>query len=201
MQSKRFSRMCTAWPRLYLLVGSLLVSGLGCETSNRLGEGQVSTAAGQSDNHGYALLAELCGDEKDVSKLRLLKRERPELKALLQEIASTNRVALEALQRFAKADPSLDLKDRGLPIAEVATRKAISKTKQKAILGSKGKDLELQLLLDQNEAITYGSHLAGVVALSESNPQRRQFLDQLARALGVLQQRVLEMLASGYLAG
>jgi hypothetical protein len=199
MQSKRALWVWVAWPGLCFSFGCLLVAGSGCETSERQGEAEIRPVAGQSDHHGYALLADLCGDEKDVSKLRFLKRERPELKALLQEIAATNRVAYGALQRFAKADPALNLKDKGLPAAEVAARKAISKSKESAILSSKGKDLEVQLLLDQNEALTYGSHLASVIGLTEPDLHRREFLEQLAATLGRLQQRVLRMLSSGYM--
>lgn len=196
MRFTRALRLWVTWPGLCLSLGCLLLAGFGCETSN-LGRSEVRSAAGQSDNHGYALLADLCGDEKDLSKLRFFKRERPELKALLQEIAETNRAAYERLQRFAKADPALNLKDKGLPAAEVAARKAISKFKESAILSSKGKDLEMQLLLDQNEALTYGSHLARIIAQAESDPQRRQFLEQLTGDLGTLQRRVLTMLSAG----
>ena len=93
MQSIRAWLVRMAWAVLCLSLGCLLMADSGCETSRRLGEAEIRPVAGQSDNHGYALLADLCGDEKDVSKLRFLKRERPELKALLQEIASSNRVA------------------------------------------------------------------------------------------------------------
>ena len=172
--------------------------GSGCETSDRPRRADNKPLVVQSDSYGYALLADLCGDEKDVSKLRFFKSERAELKALLQEIASTNRVAYEALQRFAKANPAINLKDMGLPASEVGTRKTISKSKESAILSSKGKELEVQLLLDQNEALTYGSHLARVIAQTESDPQRRAFLEQLSAALGALQERVLKMLSSGY---
>jgi len=198
MRAKRVLWVWAAWPWLWLSFGCLLVAGWGCETFNRPEKASVAPVGGRSDQHGYALLADLCGDEKDVSKLRFLKRERPELKALLQEIAETNRVAHDTLQRFAKAAPALNLKDTGLPAEEVAARKAISKFKEKTILSSKGKELEVQLLLAQNEALTYGSHLAGVIAQAEADPQRREFLEQLAATLGRLQQRVLRMLSSGY---
>ena len=198
MRAKRALWVWTAWPPLCLSLGCLLLAGAVCEASERPGKAEIRPVAGQFDHHGYALLADLCGDEKDVSKLRFLKRERPELKALLQEIAATNRIAHETLQRFAKADPALDLKDIGLPAAEVAARKAISKFKEKAILSSKGKELEVQLLLDQSEALTYGAHLAGVIAMAEPDAQRREFLEQLAVTLGKLQQRILRTLSSGY---
>ena len=179
------------------LCGCLLV-GQGCKTSDGFRNAEAGPVAGQGDSHGYALLADLVGDEKDVAKLRFIKRERPELKALLLEIAATNRAAFKALEQFAKADPTLNLKDQGLPAADAAARKAVSKYKEKAILSNKGKDLEVQLLLDQNEGLTYGSHLARVVAQTESNPQRREFLERLAASLGALQQKVVEMLSSGY---
>jgi hypothetical protein len=198
MRAKRALWVWVAWPGLWLSYGCLLVAGSGCETFNRPAKAGVAPVGGRSDQHGDALLADLCGDEKDVSKLRFLKRERPELNALLQEIAATNRVAYETLQRFRKADPAPNLKDTGLPAAEVAARNAISKFKEKAILSSKGKELEVQLLLDQNEALTYGSHLAAVIALAEPDPRRREFLEELAATLGRLQQRVLRMLSSGY---
>jgi hypothetical protein len=198
MQAKQVRRAWTAWLRFCLSFGFLLLVGPGCETSEHVRKPDIRLAARQSDNHGYALLADLCGDEKDVSKLRFFKSERAELKALLQEIASTNRVAYEALQRFAKANPAINLKDMGLPASEVGTREAISKSKESAILSSKGKELEVQLLLDQNEALTYGSHLARVIARTESDPQRRAFLEQLSATLGALQERVLKMLSSGY---
>ncbi len=194
----QFMRVWTAWLGVCLSLGCLLLAGSGCETSGGQRKAEIRPVAGHADNHAYALLADLCGDEKDVSKLRFLKRERPELKGLLQEIAATNRIAYEALQKFAKGDPALNLKDKGLPATEVAARAAISKFKEKAILSSKGKELELELLLDQSEALTYGSHLASVIAAAEPDPQRRQFLQRLAINFGILQQKVLSMLSSGY---
>jgi hypothetical protein len=198
MRAKRALSVWAAWLRLWLSFGCLLVAGSGCGTFDGAGKAEVRPVVGQPEHHGYALLSDLCGDEKDVSKLRFFKRERPELKALLQEIAETNRVAHDTLQRFAKADPAINLKDLGLPAAEVAARKAISKFKEKAILSNKGKELEVQLLLDQNEALTYGALLASVIAPAEPDAHRREFLEQLAATFGRLQQRVLGLLSSGY---
>jgi hypothetical protein len=90
MQSKRARWVWTVWFGVCLLLACLLAIGSGCKTSGRQGKADTRPIAGQSDNRGYALLADLSGDEKDVSKLRFLKRERPELKALLQEISATN---------------------------------------------------------------------------------------------------------------
>lgn len=151
-----------------------------------------------TNSHGYALLYVLVKDEKDISKLRLIKRERPELKALLQDIARTNHQAASALEAVAKTNAAIDLKHQGLPAAEVQARAAISKFKENAILHSKDKELEIQLLLSQNEALTYGCHLALVLAASEVDSQRKQFLQQLATSLSALQRKVVALIVKNY---
>lgn len=148
--------------------------------------------------HGYALLFDLLGDEKNVSKLLIIKRERAEFRDLIKQIAERSAAAHKQLGAFAKADNRLNLKDRGLPALELATRESISKETGKQLLTVKGKDLELQLLLTQNEALTYGAHLAAVTAKSEGNPERAQFLRQLSSDLANLQQKVVTMLTARY---
>src|ERR1700694_607743 len=93
---------------------------------------QAQPQPGETE-HGYALLFDLMGDEKDVAKLRFIKHERPELKELVKEISRTCGEAHKQLQAFGKGDAGLNLKSPGLPAAEVDTRKAIGKTKEKAL--------------------------------------------------------------------
>jgi hypothetical protein len=150
------------------------------------------------DAHGYALLYDLLGDEKDVAKLRFIKHQRPELKQLVKEISARCGEAHKRLEAFAKADTSLNLKDLGLPADEVAARKAISKYKEKALLTEQGKEFEVQLLLSQNEALTYGAHLAQILAPVESQPERAQYLSKLSFDLLQLQQKILGMLLANY---
>src|SRR5437588_11071813 len=109
---------------------------LDCCQAFRPQQAQAQLQPGQSDC-GYALLFDLVGDEKDVSKLRFIKHERPELKSLLQEIAKANRDAYVTLEKFAKQNPQFNIKDKGLPPAEVEARNAISKFKENSILHSK----------------------------------------------------------------
>jgi len=151
-----------------------------------------------SNSYGYALLYDLVKDEKNVSKLRFIKRERPELKSLLQEIARVNHEACSRIEAFAKTNAAVDIRNQGLPIVEVQVREAIGKFKENAILHSKDKDLEVQLLLSQNEALTYGSHLAGVIGAGETDATRKQFLQQLATTLSGLQQKVFALLLKNY---
>ena len=148
--------------------------------------------------YGYALLFELLGDEKNVSKLLIIKRERPELRDLIRDIAQRCGTGHEELERFAKADPTLNLKTNGLPAVERGTRDAIGKTKAKQLLTESGKEFELRLLIAQHEALTYGSHLAATIAKTEANAQRGQFLRRLSSDLEVLENRVMSMLMANY---
>jgi hypothetical protein len=66
------------------------------------------------------------------------------------------------------------------------------------MLSSKDKELEIQLLLSQNEALTYGTHLASTIARLETDPQRQRFAQQAATNLAALQQKVFAMLMKNY---
>jgi hypothetical protein len=147
---------------------------------------------------GYRLLAELVGDEKDVSKLLLIKHERPELGTLIKEISATCAQAHKELLAFAKTDPSLDFKTDVLPAAERETRQQISKERRKELLHAKGKPLEVGLLLTQVEALTYAHQLAAVLAQSDSVAERKKFLVRLATDLQQLQGKVKDMLLAHY---
>jgi hypothetical protein len=149
-------------------------------------------------DHGYALIYELMGKEKKVAKLLIIKRERPELGALIKEIAARCEVAHKDLEALAKADPSLNIKDIGLPVAEVQTRGSISKVHAKELLAEGGKEFELQILLTQNEAMLYGANIASVTAKVEKNPERIKFLNQLSDDLNGLEKRLNAMLTENY---
>ena len=183
------------WSRCACILA--LIALTGCVSVNAPFSG-VSNRNSSIGDHGYALLYDLMGDEKDVSKLLIIKRERTELGNLIKEIAERSSRAHKQLEAFAKANPGLNLKDLGLPSAEVATREGISKAKGKQLLGAKGKELELELLLAQDEALVYGSHLAGAIAISEPNSERGQFLRELASDLGGLRQKLVDQIAANY---
>jgi len=150
------------------------------------------------DSHGNALLFGLLGDEKDVSKLLIIKRERAELRDLIRAISETTGRAHAQLEKFAKADRFLNIKDNGLPPAEVEARKTIAKARTKELLTESGKEFEVRLLLSQDEALVYGAHLADAALKGEKNQERAQFLRQLSNDLTNFQQRVTAMLSSNY---
>ena len=184
----------------------LLIFLCGCtslhETSSSTPAPQSNSLEGRAprayETHGYALLFDLLGDEKNVSKLLIIKRERPEVRDLIRDIAQRCDQAHEELERFAEADPALNLKTNGLPAVEIGTRDAIGKAKAKQLLTEGGKEFELRLLIAQHEALTYGSHLAAAIAKTEANPQRAQFLRRLSSDLEVLENRVSSMLMANY---
>lgn len=144
-------------------------------------------------NNGYALLFDLLGNEKDLSKLLVAKREREEVRELVKEISDVTGRAHQQLESFARS-AGLNLKERGLPWAETETRAAISKTRAKELLIEGGKEFELRLLLSQNEALTYGVHLADTIGRREADPDRAKFLRDLSAELTRLQQKVVAML-------
>src|SRR5688572_18857675 len=186
---------CTFLPLVFFLCGCASLH----ETSSRTPAPQSDALAPRAqDTHGYALLFDLLGDEKNVSKLLIIKRERPELRDLIRDIAQRCGTAHEELERLAKADPGLNLKTNGLPAVEIGTRDAIGKTKAKQLLTEGGKEFELRLLIAQHEALTYGSHLSAAIAKSETNAQRGQFLRRLSSDLEVLENRVTSMLMANY---
>jgi hypothetical protein len=182
--------------KLVLLMALSFCAG-GCALFHET-SGVTPAAEGSTNANGYALLFDLLGDEKDVSKLLIIKRERAELRDLIREIAQRCGKAHDELERFARADRTLNLKAHGLPPAESESRAAIGKTKAKQLLTQSGKEFELRLLIAQHEALTYGSHLAGTMVKSESNAQRGQFLRQLSSDLTALEQRVTSMLLTNY---
>ena len=175
------------------LLAFLLIAG--CASPKKPSHSQPNSLPAA---HAHALLFDLLGDEKDVSKLLIIKRERPELGALIKQISRVSGAAYKRLEAFGKADPSLNLKDLGLPSGEIETREAIAKTKSKALLTEKGKEFELQLLLSQSEALAYGAHLARIIAPRETNLARAKFFQDVSNELTDLQHRVFEMLLSHY---
>ena len=148
----------------------------------------------QIRNNALALLDDLLNDEKNVSKVLIVKHNSDELGTLIKSISETAGSGAKMLEEFSKSTGGVDLKRQDLPPGEAATRKLISKTKEHLLLSSKDAEFEFQLLLTQVEALNYGAHLAMVVADSETDPNRtREFL-RLGSELRELRERVETML-------
>jgi hypothetical protein len=177
---------------------TMALSGCQSLTSSPKSTKQPPSGQASISQSGYRLLYDLLGDEKNVSKLLLIKHERQELGTLIKEISGSCAAAYKQLDGFVKADPSLDVKTEVLPPAERLTREQISKDRAKELLKAKGKDFETSLLLTQLEALAYGSHLSAVLAQSERVAPRQQFLLRLARQLEELHGKAVALLLAHY---
>jgi hypothetical protein len=145
-------------------------------------------------NNALALLDDLMGDEKNLSKILIIKHNSDKLGILVKDISKTAGDGATMLETWVKSDPAINLKATDLPTGEMATRKAISKTKEHELLHSKDQEFQFQLLLTQVEALNYGAHLAMVVAENEPDADRvRDFL-RLSADFRKLESRVLVML-------
>jgi hypothetical protein len=145
-------------------------------------------------NNSLALLADLLGDEKNLSKILIIKHHSDELGKLVKDISQASGEGATLLDALAKADPGIQLKGIGLPPGEVATRNAISKTKESLLLHTKDAEFEFQLLLTQSEGLNYGAHLAMVAAENEPQAERVRDLLRLSAQLRDLDERVVAML-------
>ena len=175
------------------LLAALLL--LGCQSTP---PPNAAAPAAPASRHGYALLFELLGQEKDVDKLLIVKREREDLRELVGAIAETCGAAYERLVSLGEANPALNLTDAGLPAAEVATREAIAGEKMERLLTESAKEFDLQLALSQLEALTYLTHLVEVLARAEPDPERLDFVRQLYRDVAALRERTSDLLRSRY---
>lgn len=179
MFKQRVEAKCCGFFRLVLFL-CLLISG--CQTPPQ--KPSVESSDSQNTrNNCYSLLAQLLNDEKDVSKLRFIKREDAELKLLIKKISDAARTGAAQIESFAKSDASLKLDETQLPPGEAKTRQDIAAAKQKILLGESGPNFELDLLLTQIEALNYAAHLAKVAGDNDFQPERKRYLMQLSRQM------------------
>jgi hypothetical protein len=178
-----------------LLVVMLLAAGVltGCQSPPV--KPPVESGASVRNN-GYSLLHQLLDEQKDVSLLRFIKSEKPEVKKLVKRIATTSGTGAKLLEKFAKDDPAIRLDDFRLPTGELATRAAIAATKQKELLSQTGDEFELTLLLTQTEALSYAWHLAKVTGENEPQPDRARALAGVSEDMANLYREVFGLLLS-----
>jgi hypothetical protein len=149
-------------------------------------------------NNSLALLNDLLNDEKNVSKILIIKHNSVELKNLLKNISETAGRGAKQLKSLAEKDPGLQLSAIDLPPGEQAVRKSISKAKERELLHTKDAEFEFQLLLTQSEALNYGAHLAFIAAANEPQSSRAQEFSNFSNQLKKLHQQVLAMLRKGH---
>ena len=151
-----------------LFAGGLIV-WLACGCRSRGPEvhpalNSVSSADLQIRNNAASLLADLLNDEKNVSKIFVVKNANSQTKDLIKLIAATAKVHALDLEEMATNDPGLNLHELALPPGEKAARASEAKSTEHQLLFSSGPEFEFRLLLTQAQAQNYGQHLAAVAA-------------------------------------
>jgi hypothetical protein len=171
-----------------------LVVFAGCATAPKPEPPKSEDAALAMRNQGYALLYKLLSDEKNLSKLLLIKKEQADLGELIKRISKVSGETAEGFEQFSKADAHLHLESDGLPAIEKEVRDSIGKTRAKELIAKGGQKFELRVLLTQSEALTYGAHLAAVLQRHESDEARRKFLGETSQQLQELHQAVIDLM-------
>ena len=140
------------------------------------------------------LLHDLLGDEKNVSKVLIIKHASPAVKQLIKNISATAGADVKTLESFAKKETAPNWERLGLPSGEKAVRQAMSKTKEHELLHTSGKEFEFLLLLTQAEALSYGTHLARIAAENAPDPGRADQLFVIDKELDRLHADTLALL-------
>src|SRR4051794_16832182 len=117
-----------------LLLATFLVCGLcGCQslrprtvapTHSERAIVEKKSFDAATRNNALALLDDLLNDEKNLSKILIIKRNSVELKNLIKNISETAGRGAKRLKSLAENDPGLRLSATDLPPGEQATRKA-----------------------------------------------------------------------------
>jgi hypothetical protein len=149
-------------------------------------------------SEGYALLYDLVSKEKNVSKLLLIKRDTPQLKAVVKKIAAASKQATAELEKLAKSGEPLNLKITHLPRIEQKSRELIDAETGKALLHAKDVQFEFMLLNSQAEGMNYAAYLAKALAGVETNPVRQEFLRRTEKTFSQLHDEVYQMILNRY---
>ncbi len=144
-------------------------------------------------NNAASLLRDLLDDEKNVSKVFIIKHG-GDVKALVELIAAAAAANEQELLQLTNADPGLNLQALNLPPGEKAARDAVAKSKEYDLLFTSGAQFEFNLLMTQAEAQNYGWHLAKVAAENSSRPEEVATFRRISETMKHLyEQTVREM--------
>ncbi len=182
-------------PMLAIFSGCASIQPAKSESNLSLKESLTAT---NQQSEGYALLFALVSKEKNVSKLLIIKKDSPPLKAIIQKVARETKQIAGELATLARQNPPLNLKFTRLPLIEQKTRELIEKETAKTLLRAKEEPFEFRLLQSQIEGLNYGAHLAEALLETETHPARRDFLQRTQRTLTGLREAIYQMLLDRY---
>lgn len=180
-----------------LLVCVAMVCGCSGVRDNPSVPGPVTLSGAKKlaeRNDAVSLLYDLFQDEKNLSKILIIKHGDPEFDTLIKSIAHTTGDAAARLEQMAAADAQVRLHALELPAGEKATRAAIAKTKEHELLFSSGTRFQFDLLLTQVDALSYGWHLAKIAAENSTSPDEARTFTEISTALSNLYDQDVTML-------
>ena len=145
-------------------------------------------------NNCYSLLHQLLDQQKKVALIRFVKQEEDDVKRLIKKISADSGEGAQLLEKFAKDDPSINLRDLRLPPGEEAARAAVADSRKKELLSQTGDEFELTLLLTQAQALSYAWHMAKVAGENEAQPDRARALAGVSKNMEDLYWQVFALL-------
>jgi hypothetical protein len=185
--------------RAGLIVLAALWAVSGCATLEPGARERAPASVNLTElSEGYSLLYDLISGGKHSNLLWIIKKESPELKALLEKVSETSKATTKELDTLAKLNPPVTLKAPHLPRLEQAARESIQKETSKEILHSNGVDLEFNMVSSQLAGMNYAAHLARTLAGVETNPVRKEFLQRTDRNYSKLHGQMYKMLFAPY---
>lgn len=171
-----------------LLMGLLL----GCSSTTK----NPSTPNRHSNlNEAYTVLYELASKQKDLDKISIIKTISSDINSLLKDISKTSEKLAKTLDAWAE-QKKIQHNLSPLPTFEKQIRKEIEFTTTKKILSSSENSLEKLLLLKQNEALSYQSHLCQWISKNEKNNQRQEALQDFEKRFEKLNRRAFDLLSA-----
>ena len=145
---------------------------------------------------GYVILRELLADESNLDSILLIKSTSDSTESLLRDIAAASSDMLRQLDRMAASNPELTMAFNGLPQVEVLVRDAIASRTGMQLLSANEDDFEYLVLITQDSAMSYGTHLAEALAGMDSNAGASGEFKQMSERMSALHNRVKARLKS-----
>lgn len=174
-----------------ILFAGFLFCGCAHFESKQLMHGiPVANKKAEACNNAASLLYQLVSEEKNVSKILIIKSHSEELGRLIKEISKMAADSEKQLESLASNNLNLSLHAIELPQGEKETRDAVAKTEEHELLFTSGKKFEFNLLLTQAQALNYGWHLAKIAADSSSRPEEVQEFTTISDAMKKLYDQV-----------
>ena len=172
----------------------LVIMFCGCTQTKHLESGRGALPVGEklgTRNNAASLLYDLLGNEKNVSKILIVKSNSESLGRLIKAISEQSADYQKQLDGLASNDVNLNLHVLELPPGEKAARAAAAKTEEHELLFSSGKEFEFNLLLTQAEALSYGGHLALIAAKNSSQPEEVHIFTMMSQTMNQLHDQVI----------